>query len=132
MVNTQVQSSASIIFSDPNTESFARDLYATLESAGVEAKAPELKPPEEALLGIGEVLLTMFIASASRAVLLAALDPLEKYLEQKIADRDNTRVQIILVGHEDLPRRFPLSLRGITTDVLHTFIAKLRVALEAM
>lgn len=132
MVETQLQSSASITFSDPKAEVFARDLFATLESAGVDARDPELKAPEDALLGTAEVLLTLFIASASRAVLLAALDPLQKYLENKIAERNSTRVQIILIGHEDLPKRFPLSLRGTTTDVLHTFIAKLRIALESI
>ena len=132
MAETEVQASALITFSDPRAEEFARDLHATLDSSGVDAKAPELKPPEDALLGTGEVLLTLFIASATRAVVLAALDPLEKYLAKKIADRDNTRVQIILPAGVELPKRFGFSLRGATTDGLHIFISKLRVALEAM
>ena len=132
MAENQPNSSASITFSDPKAEEFARDLFATLESAGVDAGDPELKPPDDALLGTEEVLLTLFIASASRAVLLAALDPLEKYLENKIAERNNTRIQIIVVGNEDLPKRYPLSLRGTTTNVLHTFIAKLKIALESI
>ena len=132
MADIQVQSPASITFSDPKAEEFARELSATLESAGVDAGTPELKPPEDALLGTAEVLLTLAIVTASRAVLLASLDPLEKYLAKKIADRDSTRIQIILTDHEDLPKRFPLSLRGTTTDVLHTFIEKLRMVLAAM
>jgi hypothetical protein len=123
--------SSTITFTDPKAEELARGLYRTLGSSGLVISAPAHEPPADALLGTPEVIVTLFLATAGRAVLLASLGALEKYLETKIADEGSKRIQIILVGHEEeLPKRFPISLRGISSDALHIFITRLRTAIE--
>jgi hypothetical protein len=124
---------STIVFTDEKVKDFAMELHSCLKSAGISMTEPEFRPPSEAFLGTPEVIVTIVVTSAVRALLISGLGVLEKYLEAKVAENDKgKRFQIILVGLTEPPQRFPLGLRSATLDVIHSFIAKVKVAIEKL
>lgn len=122
---------STVVFSDQKLEPFAEELRSCVESAGLPIENAAYEPPAEALLGAPEVIMTIVVTSAARAIAVASLDLLGKYLEHKIgADSEDKRVQIVLVGASQPPKRFPLGLRSATVEAVHGFIARIKAAVE--
>lgn len=85
-----------------------------------------------ATLGTPEILITIVVTAAAKAVVISGLHALEASLERLI-DRDkDRRTQIILTDEASARReRFPISLRGVSKDAVKEFVKRVESAISA-
>jgi hypothetical protein len=122
---------STVVFTDQREHAFAEELRSCFDSTDLKIANAAYEPPDEATLGTPEVIMTIVVTSATRAIVVAGLNLLGKYLEHRIgAGAEDKRVQIILVGESQTPRRFPLGLRSATVDAVNEFIARVKAAME--
>jgi hypothetical protein len=113
-----------IEFNDERVASAASMIADDLGRAGVRTDPAALRRPRDATLGTPEIIITILVTAAAKAVIVAGLRAVERTLERQLGDDHPKRAQIVLVNSAHQPgdeRRFPISLRGIGKDALKGF-----------
>ena len=85
----------------PTASMIAEDL----RKAGVTTGSATYKPPSEATLGTPEIIITIIVAAAAKALVVSGLHALEQALEGQISGQADRRAQIILIGPAEAKQR---------------------------
>ena len=104
----------------------------TLRNAGATETKPVYKRPGEATLGTPEIIITIVVTAAAKALIVAGLHALEKTLQDQIDRKTERRAQVILAGKNKPKRRFPISLASISKEAVKDFISQIVSAVNAV
>lgn len=111
----------------------ATALHRAMQQDGIIIEAPKELGVSDARLGALEIVLTILATSAAKAVAEASLNQLERYFREKAEKQPvDVNVQIVIQPDVGLPKRFPATLRQLTTDAAQLFFAKIRSAITAL
>jgi hypothetical protein len=113
-----------IEFTQEEIGPIAATIAEDLQKADVATVIPTYKPPREATLGTPEIIVTIVVTAAAKALIVAGLHALEKTLEKQIDHKNDRRAQIIVTSPTKSKQRFPVSLKNITKDALKEFMSQ--------
>jgi hypothetical protein len=119
-----------IEYDDPGAGPVAEGIAASLEQAGAGSSAPEYQPPQDATYGTPEIILTIVVTAAAKAVIVSGLHALERFLENQIAVPDDRRVRVALKAPGRRSNHSSISLRQAGKEALHSFVSDLVSAVE--
>lgn len=114
-----------IEFTQEGLRPVASKLAEDLQRGGVATVEPVYKPPHDATLGTPEIIVTIMVTAAAKALIVSGLHAIEHALEKQIDPDVDRRAQIILSGPTTPKRRFPISLQNIGKDALKEFISQI-------
>jgi len=122
-------------FTDQRMGSTAASIVDALTQAGVATGPAILTHERDATLGIPEILITIAVTSAAKAVIVTGLHALQRALEQNLDNRMAKRAQVILVDPKQETggkQRFAINLYGIGKEALKEFVDRIVAAVNAM
>jgi hypothetical protein len=112
----------------------ARRVYDLVEKSVTEIKPPSEITATDVRLGAAEVIITIVVTGALKAVAETSLQHLESYLRSRARARDtDVKMQVVLTApNAAVPKRFPINLRELSIEMLATFFEKIRSAIDKM
>jgi hypothetical protein len=126
-----IASTWAIEFSEKELEPVASKIAIALTPEGSNTIAPSFKA-REATLGTPEIIITIVVSAAVKAVVTAGLHAIQRELEGQLGGASDKRIQFIIKGSEGEKKRFPKSLRDIGADALREFIDQVITAVNRM
>ena len=121
-----------IEYSDASVKPMASTIATDLQNSGVLASMPTYKPPRDPTLGTPEVIITILVTAAAKAIIVSGLHALERYLQTQADSRDDRRVHVILVGTQQAKQHFPISLQEVGKDALKEFVSDIASAVNKL
>lgn len=119
-------------YSDDRVSELADSIVRALRAEGVAVSDASKKSRSESRLVGPEIVFTVIAVSAAKAVVVGALQTIEKALEKEIDRKSDLRTKIILIGKEAKPVQKVLSLKDLTKESLKEFVSILIKGLEKM
>lgn len=115
-------------------EQEAENLRAVLRASGVAVESSSDKAEQRAPLGTPEIILTIFVTSAMKALIATALPPLEEYLRQRVRQQKRAlNLQVVVRGGTHAPaQRILFSLGQATQEAVLAFSENLRKAIDKL
>ncbi|SRR5258706_1283215 len=107
-------------FSDAALQPAAESIVNELHAAGTDVGPAALKP-HEATYGTPEIIITVIVTAAAKAVIVAGIRTIQHVLEQHLQEKADKRAQVVLESADGEKKRFPISLRGLGRDALKEF-----------
>ena len=127
------ESSWSIVAKGSGAMEGGEDLYAALREHGVAVAPPVQEGEGDARLGTPEILLTIVVTAAAKAVVSTGLTYLEQYLLRQVElPTGERRLQVVVKTDSGGVKRFPLGLRAASADVIKAFIGNVRAHVEKL
>ena len=111
-----------VVFTDPGLQPAATSIVDELQATGTNVAPPELKRPSDATLGTPEIIITIIITAAAKAVIVTGIRAIQRVLEQHLDDKTEKRAQVVLQTADGQKEKFPISLKGLGKEALHEFM----------
>jgi hypothetical protein len=111
-----------IQFTDPALAPTAGAIVDELHHDGDAVAPAAYKRPREAELGTPEIIITVLVTAAAKAVIIAGIRAIERVLAQHLEDKTDKRAQVVLESEDGEKIRHPVSLKGLGRDALKQFI----------
>jgi hypothetical protein len=108
-------------FTDASLQPAAAAIVDELSAAGGGVTRAALKRPRDATLGTPEIIITVLVTAAAKAVIVAGIRAIQRVLAQHMEEKEDKRAQIVLENPDGKKQRFPISLRGIGKEALKQF-----------
>jgi hypothetical protein len=107
-------------FTDPTLQQTAATIVDGLRTVGASVGPAKRKPAQDATLGTPEIIITIVVTAAAKAIIVAGLQAIERILEGHLRDPLEKRAQVILNGPGHERQRFPVSLQKIGKEALNS------------
>lgn len=121
-----------IEYSDATISELAGGISQELRALHIAVGEPAYKRPRNATLGTPEVIITILVTAATKAVIISGLHALQRYLEARVGSAEEKRLQVVLAGPDESKKRFPISLRQIGSDAVKEFISRIATSIDKL
>lgn len=126
--------SLTVAYRGADAKGEAERLHSSLKSLGAVAEPLSEIKQDDARLGVAEIIITIVVTAAAKAVITTGLKYLEEYLSE-YAEKAGTYTKfqaVVKKAGASTVKRIPFSLRGATVETVKTFSENIRQAISKL